>query len=67
MNGKDFETFPFFHAEKEKLMIWTIVTHLLCFIAGGTVGVFTMCMMIAAKDADQRMESRYKGGSENEE
>ena len=38
----------------------------LCFIAGGTVGVFTMCMMIAAKDADQRIGSRYKGGSENE-
>lgn len=48
-------------------MIWTIVTHLLCFIAGGTVGVFTMCMMIAAKYADQRMESGYKGGSEKEE
>lgn len=38
----------------------------LCFMAGGTVGIFTMCMMIAAKGADRHMESEFKGESENE-
>ena len=52
---------------KGGIRMFTALIGGLCFIAGGTVGVFTMCMMIAAKDADQRMESGSKGGSENEE
>ena len=36
----------------------TILTHLLCFMAGGIVDVVTMCLMITAKEADKHMEEK---------
>lgn len=38
--------------------MWTILTHILCVMAGGIVGVTAMCLMVTAKEADKHKEEK---------
>lgn len=40
------------------------MSYILVFIAGGLLGVFTMCAMVAAGEADDREERWFDGRSD---
>ena len=38
--------------------MWGVITHILCIAAGTAAGVILMCLMQAAKQADEQIERR---------